>query len=557
MNKLNINLYILLILTILIAYICTLPIDLIDIDTAQYGEVTREMVKTNDFLHLKDNGKKFLDKPILTFWTISFFFKVFGISNYSYRIPAILTLCISLWGIYKLSILKFNNKEIALLSALIYLSIPGTYTFVLNPTIDIYLNTYLILIHLFYYYGFKKNRNYFYLMYLFMGMGIITKGPIALVIPCISIGGDILFRRDWKRMMEMKILPGILITSILPLFWSYILYQDFGDFGPYFYLYQQSFGRFYMKRYNQGWNPLYFSLTFSWMFLPFMILLVHYVVSIIRFNKSELRLVNLNQKYASKIFENAKSGDYVIEFWLFLYLFLISFSKYRMPQYSFWNIPSAVIFIAPYLNSIIENKKINRNTILLFFPSLMSVLFIILIPIYIINISYTYILIIIIYLLLLIILMKYEKYILSLVFLPLGCAFIMTSILIYPEMVKYQPSSKLGATIKKMEPKMESILSFGIPRSKRSYEFYSDRLMVFELNKQNLEKLIQKDKERLALVTDEFLFILPAILGEKIKYKIIESYPVYKIATPKKEFFNKFKRNKITKRVYLIQLYGV
>ena len=228
-----------------------------------------------------------------------------------------------------------------------------------------------------------------------------------------------------------------------------------------------------------------------------------------------------------------------------------------MPQYSFWNIPFAVIFIAPYLNSIIENKKNNKNTILLFFPSLMSILFIILIPIYIINISYTYILIIIIYLLLLIILMKYKKYILSLVFLPLGCAFIMTSILIYPEMVKYQPSSKLGATIKKMEPKMESILSFGIPRSKRSYEFYSDRLMVFELNKQNLEKLIQKDKERLALVTDEFLFILPAILGEKINFKVIESYPVYKIATPKKEFFNKFKRNKINKRVYLIQLYGV
>ena len=91
--------------------------------------------------------------------------------------------------------------------------------------------------------------------------------------------------------------------------------------------------------------------------------------------------------------------------------------------------------------------------------------------------------------------MKYEKYLLSLVFLPLGCAFLMTSIIIYPEMVKYQPSSKLGATIKTMEPKMESILSFGIPRSKRSYEFYSDRLMVFELNKQNLEKLENKLKE--------------------------------------------------------------
>ena len=540
----------------MLAYICTLPIDLIDIDTAQFGEVTREMVKNNDFLHLKDNGKKFLDKPILTFWTISFFFKVFGISNYTYRTPALLMLCISLWGIYKLTYLKFNNKEIALLSALIYLSIPGTYTFVLNPSIDIYLNTYLILIHLFYYYGFKKNQNYFYIMYLFIGMGLITKGPIALVIPCISIGGDILFRRDWKRIIDMKIIPGIFISSVLPLFWSYILYKDFGDFGPYFYLYQQSFGRFYMKRYNQGWNPLYFSLTFSWMFLPFIILLVHYVVSIIRFNKSEFLLDNLNRKYALKIFENAKSGDYVIEFWLFLYLFLISFSKYRMPQYSFWNIPSAVIFIAPYLYNIIQVNTINKNTILLFIPSLLSVLFILITPINIINISYIYLYISIIFIILFIILIKNEKYILSMVFLPLGCAFIMTSLLIYPEMVKYQPSSKLGSTIKKMEPKMESILSFGIPRSKRSYEFYSDRLMIFELNKQNLEKLIQKDKGRLALVTDEFLLVLPTILGENINFNIIESYPVYKIATPKKDFFNKFKRNKINNRVYLIQLQG-
>ena len=225
-----------------------------------------------------------------------------------------------------------------------------------------------------------------------------------------------------------------------------------------------------------------------------------------------------------------------------------------MPQYSFWNIPSAVIFVAPYLYSIIENNTINRNTFILFIPSLLSIFFIFLIPIHIINISSTYIIILIIFMILFIILMKYKKYILSMVFLPLGCAFIMTSLLIYPELVKYQPSSKLGATIRKMEPNMESILSFGIPRSKRSYEFYSDRLMVFELNKQNLEKLILRDKQRLALITDEFLLVLPTILGENINFNIIESYPVYKIATPKKDFFNKNKRNKIKNRVYLIQL---
>ena len=141
------------------------------------------------------------------------------------------------------------------------------------------------------------------------------------------------------------------------------------------------------------------------------------------------------------------------------------------------------------------------------------------------------------------------------IFLPLGCTFIMTSIIIYPELVEFQPSSKLGTTIKNMEPDKESILSFGIPRSKRSYEFYSDRLMVFELSTQNLEKLILKDKQRLALTTDEFLFVLPTILGENLNFKIIESYPVYKIATPKIDFFSKYKRNKIKNRVFLIQLH--
>ncbi len=79
--------------------------------------------------------------------------------------------------------------------------------------------------------------------------------------------------------------------------------------------------------------------------------------------------------------------------------------------------------------------------------------------------------------------------------------------------------------------------------------------MVFELKKENLEKLILRDKERLALLTDEFLFVLPTILGNNLDFKIIESYPVYKIATPKLDFFNKYKRKEIKNRVYLIQLY--
>ena len=56
-----------------------------------------------------------------------------------------------------------------------------------DPKIDVYLVVYLTFAFHAYYLGVKKNANWFYLMYLFVSMGFITKGPISMVIPALAI----------------------------------------------------------------------------------------------------------------------------------------------------------------------------------------------------------------------------------------------------------------------------------------------------------------------------------------------------------------------------------
>jgi 4-amino-4-deoxy-L-arabinose transferase-like glycosyltransferase len=531
-------------------YLFTLPIDLMDIDTAQYGEIVRESLKNGDFLHLKDNGKKYLDKPILTFWTIGLSFKLFGVSNVSFRFPVILFLLASCWGIFKIALLKYENKNVAVLSAIIYLAIPGTYTFALNPTIDLYLNTYLILTHLFYYLGFKRNTSYYYLMYLILGMGFITKGPIGIVIPMISIGGDILFRLDFKRILEMKLIPGMIITSLLPGFWSYILYQDFRDFGPYFFLYLQSFGRFYMKMYDQGWNPFYFPMSFSWMFFTFIPLFIYGFIQ-----KYKSLNTTLNQLISKKNYSTYKQKDFVLEFWLFLFLFLISFSKFRLPQYSFWNIPAGAILFSPFLYKFLNQKGDLKIYYTLIFPSILSLFIIVVIPILVIDVTISYFLVVGFFLFLGFFFYKLnlgKK--MGLLFLPVSCLFSLISLIVYPELMKFQPASALSKKILELEPNQKEFLSFGVPKSKRSYEFYSDRLMVFVMDKQKIQEILIRDKSRLAIVPNTFYILLDSYLGKKYKIEILHEYLTYKIATPQPKFFSKKFRNKIMDKVFLIRL---
>ncbi|MBM9577144.1 glycosyltransferase family 39 protein [Leptospira sp. 201903070] len=553
-------LFVFLLISILPLFL-TLPLDVIDIDSSQYAEISREMVEGGNPFFIRDNGRRYLDKPILTFWKISLSFLVFGYQNFAFRLPALLFTFLSFWGIFKLTELYSGSRLRAWIAVFLYSLSPGLYSMVVDPKIDVYLTPYLILVHAFYYLGFKKNRNYYYLMYFAMGLGFITKGPIAMVIPALSIGGDILFRRDWKRLLEMKLFPGAFLAILPPVLWSIPLYLEFQTYGPYFFLWIQSFGRFYVKMYNQKFNPLFFYSNFSWAFgifiLPFAGFVIDRVSKFFKEGKSKGVFQNiLKNEY--------KNLDFVPGFWLFLFLFLISFSRYQLPQYIYWCLPAAAVIGAGVLESILLSLKdsekgdffLRIGVVLLLITAGAFLVTILILPVLSIQVGWSYLILPLIYVAVFIWVYFQsgrEGLLLASWIFPVSLFFSVVSLYLYPMLTSYQPSKEIGTFIRENEPGKEKLFLFGVPASKRSYAYYSQRISRTLFDPAILVEAIQKDGQRYLIVQDKWLSKMDEFFGKDVQFETVKEYPSYKVATPEGKFFLKSQREKITGKVILMR----
>lgn len=547
-----------------IPYLATLPLDLIDIDSSQYGEIVREMAESKEYTKIMDNGRKYLDKPILTFWIVLPFFKLIGPENYAFRLPYLIFLTVSILALFHTVLLITKNEIQAWIASILYISMPGVYNMVLDPKIDLFLTSFLIFTHYFYFLGKLKNPNYFYLMYISIGLGFITKGPISLVIPCISIGGDLLMRRDWELLKKMRPIHGIFLVIFFPALWSYFLYQEFSSYGPTFFLWIQSFGRFYKDLYNTGLNPLYFYMTFLWssgiIGLVCIIIGIYYVHQFFINKKYRLTNFNLIPKKTTilEIWKSLKdpNKNFVFLFWLFLYLFLISFSRYQLPQYVFWCLPAAAIFFS---NFLFNNQYKPIQYLFIGIPIFIYIAIVLFLFVFfgfsqaLWQLIYPTIGLMVVFLLY----YKGKEYIQGswiLGFSTFLIPFLTISLSIYPSILQFQPSKEIGKIIQEKEPNKNILYTYRVSNSLRSFAFYSRRIFRNIYDKNKFLQTLIIEKKRLIVVPEEYYLEMQTYLGENLRYEILLKKPFAKIAIPKKELFVASKRDSILKYYLLVEV---
>lgn len=527
----------------------TLPLDVIDIDSAQYAGIGRELVLSNDFFTLIDNGRRYLDKPILTFWTVATSFFLFGISNIAFRIPAIFLSLLSVYSIYRITILSGGKERQGYLASISYLLAPGVYAMIVDPKIDVYLTAYLVFTYHFYYLGRKQNPNYFYMMYLMMSMGFITKGPISVFIPAISIGGDILFRRDWKLLLSMRLPTGIFVLVSLPALWCYFLYQNFNSYGPVFFLWIQSFGRFYREMYDIKFDPFYFYKSFSWAFfsglVPMVIYLAFHSYQYIKSLgwKEILRKIRANEY---------KEVDFVIPFWVFLFLFLISFSRYPLPQYTYWVLPAAALYFGKIMEKSLFQSNVARLRPSFLIAGLVYLVGYFLFPVFVSDVGILY------YVFgaigILFILLSAQLIPLEILVTLVGATLFFSAISLqfYPLLTSYQPSREFGSKIKELEPGEPVLYTYWMSNSKRSYGFYAERNFRNIYDKEKLDRLWMEKPERLMILPSEKLTQLQEMAGPDYEIIPVLEKDSYKVATPTISFLKKETRNLVTKKISLV-----
>ena len=68
----------------------------------------------------------------------------------------------------------------------------------------------------------------YWLMYLFCGFAVMTKGPIGVVFPGAIVFLYLLVTRDLGRMLRMHVIPGLILVAAVGMPWYVFMYQNHG-----------------------------------------------------------------------------------------------------------------------------------------------------------------------------------------------------------------------------------------------------------------------------------------------------------------------------------------
>ena len=196
--------------------------DLWNPDEPRYAEVAREMLKTGNYLVPHINARIYPDKPPLFFWLIALCSKPFGdVSAATARFPS----AFAALGVIFLTFLlgrKLYNPTVGFFAGLILLATTQFFWLALRANIDVTLTLWTTLAIFLFYCGYtrEQGKNTCYLLaYLFMGLATITKGPVGFFIPVITMVLFLITQKQYQRLKEIKIVPGILIILTVAALW--------------------------------------------------------------------------------------------------------------------------------------------------------------------------------------------------------------------------------------------------------------------------------------------------------------------------------------------------
>ncbi|HUM93574.1 MAG TPA: glycosyltransferase family 39 protein [Candidatus Competibacter sp.] len=180
-------------------------VPLFDLDEGAFGQATREMFLRGDFMSTYLNGQPRHDKPILSYWLQAASLRAFGVNEFAFRLPS--ALAASAWTLLVFGFgRRVADSRRGLLAALLLSTSLAVTAIGKAATADALLNLLLAAsVMALYLYLREGRRCWLYAAAAAMGLGFLTKGPVAVVIPG---GVSLLYcasRGEWRDGLRLAL----------------------------------------------------------------------------------------------------------------------------------------------------------------------------------------------------------------------------------------------------------------------------------------------------------------------------------------------------------------
>src|SRR5437868_1329771 len=171
-------------------------------DEPRYAAIAREMLLTGDYITPRLYGMPWFEKPVLMYWLAAIGYKLFGIGEAGARFPSALGATLCVLFVYWCG-RKVWDRGTGFMAALVLATSIGSFAFARAASMDMPLTACLTIALAFFLVAMNdttpRRHLWFYGFYAALGLGLLAKGPVALLLPVISLAVFLLIRGQWDE----------------------------------------------------------------------------------------------------------------------------------------------------------------------------------------------------------------------------------------------------------------------------------------------------------------------------------------------------------------------
>ncbi len=311
---------------------------LVDETEPLFAEAARQMTVTGNWITPYFNEATRFDKPPLIYWLMALGYQFLGVNPWAVRLPSALAAILLTLGCF-FTLRRFSGSLAAWIGAALVAFNPQTLVWARTGVSDMLLSCCLGSALLCFFWGYSqegKGQRWYFACYLFLGLAVLTKGPVGIVLPGMIIFTFLLYVGKLRQVMgEMRLLQGSLIFLIVTVPWyALVTWQNGAAFIDSFFGYH-NLERFtsVVNRHSAPWY--FYFLVVLLGFLPWSAYLPVALLKLEFWRVSHWRRQPRVQQLGIFAF-----------FWLVSIFLFFTIAVTKLPSYVLPLIPAAAILVA-------------------------------------------------------------------------------------------------------------------------------------------------------------------------------------------------------------------